>query len=463
MTVLMLVLFLLLAGGCLSRPTWEESTPPPGPPEILSEGEGGGHQWEQEDWEAEEELARLENELASLPGLEITAVVSRSPFEEWEEEGNNTLEDVGERKVAFGNNGNAGKDGNPLVVESDSTSLLLLSWWQVLLLLLACLLGCCLCSYLSGCCFLTVDCCSDPYWCCCSCLQPCVSPLKPPPHLSHSLSRKETHLSTTYSLNESSTAPRRSIERETVSSQKERGSSRSVRDSTPVTLADETLASPLMANTLESSTTLPTSTLQSGKSVRNYKRSASAGKPGLSESQPHVYPEEGGSYSSWLHLIGRSSKRYTVTEPRKQRKANNNNTVYRQNTRYRHIPDSRNSAVIPTKISKRMSTASNFNGRPPISKRSRSAETVDSLEDGPAPLLEGSRSERAIGRSRLSANLATLEAGRSERSLGSAGCRARRTSGGRSTPVTCPTAPLLPEYNLRTFEKSLLKSKETTL
>lgn len=30
----------------------------------------------------------------------------------------------------------------------------------------------------------------------------------------------------------------------------------------------------------------------------------------------------------------------------------------------------------------------------------RSAETVDSLEDGPAPLLEGSRSERAIGRSR---------------------------------------------------------------
>ena len=214
------------------------------------------------------------------------------------------------------------------------------SCFQVLLLLLACLLGCCLCSYLSGCCFLTVDCCSDPYWCCCSCLQPCVSPLKPPPHLSHSLSRKETHLSTTYSLNESSTAPRRSIERETLSSQKERGSSRSVRGSTPVTLADETLAAPLMATTLESSTTLPTSTLQSGKSVRNYKRAASAGKPGLSESQPHVYPEEGGSYFSWLHLIGRSSKRYTVTEPRKQRKANNNNTVYRQNTRYRHIPGS---------------------------------------------------------------------------------------------------------------------------
>ena len=175
-------------------------------------------------------------------------------------------------------------------------------------------------------------------------LRPCVSPLKPPPHLSHSLSRKETHLSTTYSLNESSTAPRRSIERETLPSQKDRGSSRSVRASTPVTLGDEALTSPLMGTdntraTLESSATLPTSTLQSGKSVRNYKRAPSGGKPGLSESQPHVYPEEGGSYFSWLHLIGRSSKRYTVTEPRKQRKPNaNNNTVYRQNTRYRHIP-----------------------------------------------------------------------------------------------------------------------------
>ena len=120
----MLVIFLLLAGGCLSRPTWEEEgepTPPPGPPEILSEGEVG-EQWDQEDYE--EELARLDNQLASLQGLEITAVVSRAPFEEWEEEeGNNrTLEDVGERNIG----------GNPVVIESESdNSLLLLSWWQV--------------------------------------------------------------------------------------------------------------------------------------------------------------------------------------------------------------------------------------------------------------------------------------------------------------------------------------------
>jgi len=76
----------------------------------------------------------------------------------------------------------------------------------------------------------------------------------------------------------------------------------------------------------------------------------------------------------------------------------------------------------------------------------RSAETMDSLEDGPAPPLEGTRSERQIPRSRPS---------------------------GRSTPASCPQAPQLPEYhpqapqlpeyNLRTFEKSLLKSKETTL
>ena len=78
-----------------------------------------GEQWEQEDWEAEEELARLENQLASLPGLEITAVVSRAPFEEWEEGGNRTWEDVGERNIG----------NDPVLV--DSTSLLLLSWWQV--------------------------------------------------------------------------------------------------------------------------------------------------------------------------------------------------------------------------------------------------------------------------------------------------------------------------------------------
>ena len=52
------------------------------------------------------------------------------------------------------------------------------------------------------------------YWCCCSCLAPCVTPLKPPPNVSRSSLRKaDTHLSTTYSLNESSTAPRRSVER----------------------------------------------------------------------------------------------------------------------------------------------------------------------------------------------------------------------------------------------------------
>ena len=46
----------------------------------------------------------------------------------------------------------------------------------------------------------------------------------------------------------------------------------------------------------------------------------------------------------------------------------------------------------------------------------RSAETVDSLEDGPAPLLEGSRSERAIGRSRWDGEEVVRRASRCESS-----------------------------------------------
>ena len=82
-----------------------------------------------------------------------------------------------------------------------------------------------------------------------------------------------------------------------------------------------------------------------------------------------------------------------------------------------------------------------------LSKRSRSAETVDSVEDAMRPVMEAVSSERNIPRSRLSANLAQLEA------IASAN-RARtlaRAGGG------------VPEYNLKYFEKSLMKSKETTI
>ena len=71
--------------------------------------------------------------------------------------------------------------------------------------------------------------------------------------------------------------------------------------------------------------------------------------------------------------------------------------------------------------------------RPHVGVRSRSAETVDELEDVVSPLLHTVLSERQLPRSRLSANLAVLEA---------------RT---------------VPGYNLRYFERSLMKSKETTL
>ena len=74
--------------------------------------------------------------------------------------------------------------------------------------------------------------------------------------------------------------------------------------------------------------------------------------------------------------------------------------------------------------------------RPQVALRSRSAETVDELEDVLSPLtvLETAASERHLPRSRLSANLAGLQGG-----PGGAG------------------------YNLRYFERSLMKSKETTL
>ena len=65
--------------------------------------------------------------------------------------------------------------------------------------------------------------------------------------------------------------------------------------------------------------------------------------------------------------------------------------------------------------------------------RSRSAETVDSQADTIQPMMESVVSERHIPRSRLSANLAQLE---------------NKT---------------VPEYNLQYFERSLMKSKETTL
>ena len=130
------------------------------------------------------------------------------------------------------------------------------------------------------------------------------------------------------------------------------------------------------ANTLTSYPESQTATLSSVKSVRNYKRTTRpastlngdfAKNAGLSESLPHVYQDGTGSYFSWLHLFGRSKRRYNVSRRKKKPGTNgngvhNNNHIYRQ-TRYRHIAESRNSAVIPTKISKRTSTASTYNVR----------------------------------------------------------------------------------------------------
>jgi len=438
------------------------TTPPPGLPEILS----FNYDYDNIDinrYDDEEDSVGLLDDPNTYEDIsvEIEAVVSRPPPEEKAHtklEANTT--NVLSKEVL------EVPGGDPVVEELEHDVGLLLEWWHVLLMVIACMLVTCLCCYLTSCCFFTFDCCSDPYWGCCPCCYVCVKPLKPPPHVA--LLKKETNISTSYSLNESSTAPRRSVERSTRSLvvASDKGSSKSVNITNGTTQGDKegditvlTYMAPDSSNTLSSSTT------NSAKSVRNYKRARPASqytgenkREGLSESLPHVYEDGTGFYFSWLHLLGRSKRSYKVSTRKKNKNnnSNNNNNIYRQ-SRYRHIAESRSSAVIPTKISKRSSTASSFQVRPFITKRSRSAETVDSLEDTP-PLLEETRSERHIPRSRLSANLQQLEA-RSDRNLGG---RTRRISG-RSTPVSCPTAPLLPEYNLKSFEKSLLKSKETTL
>ena len=86
----------------------------------------------------------------------------------------------------------------------------------------------------------------------------------------------------------------------------------------------------------------------------------------------YYHVQEGtGSYFSWLHLFNRSKRRYNVSRRVKKPRAGTgngtghvsgpgNNNIYRQ-TRYQHIATGRNSAVIPTKISKRASTASTYN------------------------------------------------------------------------------------------------------
>ena len=73
--------------------------------------------------------------------------------------------------------------------------------------------------------------------------------------------------------------------------------------------------------------------------------------------------------SSWLHLFGKSKKQsYKVSRRKKPSSTRSpaRTQQYRQ-TRYRHIAESRNSAVIPTRIAKRSSTASTYNVSPTLS------------------------------------------------------------------------------------------------
>lgn len=172
------------------------------------------------------------------------------------------------------------------------------------------------------------------------------------------------------------------------------------------------------------------------------------------EPAPSWVYEDSSGYFSWITKLGGKKKRYKVYSNKNQNSSQKHK--YRE-TKYHHIAESRNSAVIPVKISKRASTASNYTVRP-IKYRSRSVESVDSEEDCVQPILH-TKSERHLP-SRLSTNLADLEKNG----------RTRRLSGGSTLVVSSPTSPTVhavpapgEEYNLKSFEKSLLSSKETTL
>merc|ERR550539_706623 len=101
--------------------------------------------------------------------VEIEAFVSQSPSEDVsleEREKNVTSSDSDYETILK-------------TLEVDNDLSLVLTWWQAALIGLGCLLVTCLCCYITSCCYLSVDCCSDPYWGC----FPSACPASPPPDL----------------------------------------------------------------------------------------------------------------------------------------------------------------------------------------------------------------------------------------------------------------------------------------
>jgi len=478
----LLIIFLPLASTRPVADSGEKTTTyPPGPPEIISYDDYEANFDYLDEDEEDDEMSFMNSERNMSNdsiSVEIDTFVRKSNI-------NSSDEVSKEDQIFYDLLDLTDINKTDVVIMKDSEDLgLELTWWHVLILSIACLLFTCLCCYVTSCCYLTLDCCSDQYWGCCSCCIRFVKPTKPPPHVKL-VSKTKTHDATVnnskYSLNENSTAPRTRGSSKSLTNSN-RGSSKSINVVSSSTLnvadkpnkerkytVDRHKAAPEETEQLinpsgdghvgqvqaENVTTLSSSaTLSSVKSVRNYKRTRPAStlqgdsfakNAGLSESLPHVYQDGTGSYFSWLHLFGKSKRRYNVSrrkKPRGQVQGTNNN-IYRQ-TRYRHIAESRNSAVIPVKIAKRSSTASTYNSRPMVNVRSRSAETISSQDDilqvNPMQTVTSS-SEKHLPRSRLSANLAQLQA--------------RKHSQAAVNPC--------PEYNLKYFEKSLMKSKETTL
>merc|ERR1719219_831273 len=130
--------------------------------------------------------------------VEIEAFVSQSPSEDLSQEER-------ERNVT-----SSTSDYENIIktLELDNDLSLVLTWWQVAIIALGCLLVTCFLCYITSCCYLSLDCCSDPYWGCCPCCQPCVPGTRPPHQPKEILEEQRRPDESRYSLNENSGAPR---------------------------------------------------------------------------------------------------------------------------------------------------------------------------------------------------------------------------------------------------------------
>jgi len=399
-----------------------------------------------------------------------------------------------------------------------------LNWWQVLLVFCATLLFSFNCLYFTKCCYLTVDCCADPYWCCCpSCkaLLKLVKPLpkkdkskkkitladistpvsvnkspdplestvsnadagkgngKPPPHTRV----KESPVELRRNRNPSrGTSPIQILRRPNSTSQDIRESSLSLRSSSTLLInrsiscesqqkkqvenekvedivessevqaaSEPPKASPteekktLQFNTLpqssqtkeESFNTIPIKIIKEDDDKKERAPQSNFGRP---------------SNFTWMRSLSLNRSKKCKISSRNLSRARSSS--YSRSSEYHYIADFQSSLVVATKLTKKTSTLSSYQAKPTVFKRSMSSESIASIESDSAsevsPGPQMTQSEKILPRSGKS-------------SLRMEGRNSGMSFSRRSTPVTCPTTPLMMEYNFKAFERSLSLSKETCI